>query len=104
MPLQVGSVPFIGRQGIQYEIGVFGIHPFGQQRANIPDLGYPGDGDVQFKGNREEMIQMAIGMVEYGLVTIFHMGGIQHKVGLARCRQGDGITGSHGGRGMFIDN
>ena len=43
------------------------------------------------------MIQMVIGMAEDGLVTPLVMGGIQHKFGLACCRQRDGIAGSHRG-------
>ena len=77
MPLQISSVPFIWRQGIKHEIGLFRLDPLGQQSADIPDLGYPGYGDVQIRGNREEMIKMAIRMAEYGLVTPFFMSGIQ---------------------------
>jgi hypothetical protein len=64
MPLQFGSIPFIRRQGIQYEIGFFRLHPFGEQVIDIPDLGYPAHGDIQFRGGSEKMSHMAIGMEE----------------------------------------
>jgi hypothetical protein len=104
MPLQVSSVSLMWRQGTKNEIGLFLLHPPGEELADIPNLGYPGNGYAQFEGSSEEMILMAMGMTENGLVAPFVVGGVQHKLGIARRRQRDGIAGGHGGCGVFVDN
>jgi hypothetical protein len=104
MFLQFGSVAFMRRHGIKYEIGLFRLNPLGQQLADISDLGYAGHGDAQFKGLSEKMIQMAIGMAEYGLITPPAMGGIQLKLCLACHCHRDGIAGYHRGCRVFIDD
>ena len=47
------------------------------------DLADAGDRDAEFKGDREEMIQMVLGMAQDGFAGPLVMGGIQHQFGLA---------------------
>jgi hypothetical protein len=104
MPLLVSPVALAGCQGVKYEIGMYRLHANWQQRADLPDLAYTGYGDTQFRSNCVELIQMADGMLKYGLVNAIVMGGKQHERGVTCCRQRDCITGYHSGYRMFVND
>jgi hypothetical protein len=93
MPLSVGSIAAIGRQGIKKQIGLFRLYTPGQQYVDLSDLGYAGHRDTQLRGNRVQMILMADRALKCTLVSALVMRGIQYKLGFACNRYRESVTG-----------